>query len=82
MQKNICRLRKYWRKVDEFVRQPYSGWKERQGALQRMWGSSERAQKRVWEEVEGPEGEVELPSKKRRMVSNWSGFRTTDWSSE
>jgi len=32
--KNLQCLRKYWMKVDEFVREQYVEWKERQGQLE------------------------------------------------
>jgi len=54
------------------VREQYSGWKERQGQLERMWGSSEGIQKRGQEETSELEDEPKLLSKKRRTVSDQS----------
>ena len=76
--KNIRRLNKYWRGVDEFVREQYAGWKERQEQLGRMQGVPEGGsegglegdRKRGREETSGSEGRS--PSKKKRTVSNLS----------
>ena len=68
--KNLCRLNKYWRRVDGFVREQYAGWKEREEQLARMQRGSEG----VWKwgrEVSETDVEVELSSKKKRTVSDF-----------
>jgi len=68
---NLRRLRRYWRNVDTFVREEYAGWKMRQEELRRMQGGSEGVRKWGRKEVSESEAKVEIPSKKKRTVSDF-----------
>jgi len=74
--KNFCRLNKYWRRVDGFVREQYAGWKERQEQLGRMQGGSEGGSEGgwKWDQGEMSESEGRSPSKKKRTVSHFVMF--------
>ena len=67
--KNLRRLRRYWIRVDSFVKEQYAGWKEREGQLSRMREGSEEVRKRGREESSESEGGS--PNKKKRTVSNF-----------
>ena len=69
--KNLRRLRKYWIRVDSFVKEQYAGWKEREGQLGRMQEGSQEVRKRGQGERSESEDEHESPSKKKRTVSNF-----------
>ena len=40
--KNLQHLNKYWRRVDQFVREQFAGWRERQEFLQRVEGGLDK----------------------------------------
>ena len=73
--KNLRRLKRYWIRVDSFVKEQYAGWKEREGQLSRMREGSEEVRKRGRGERSESEGEHESPSKKKRTVSDFVTIR-------
>ena len=52
------------------MREEYAGWKMRQEELRRMQGGSEGVRKWGRKEVSESEAKVEIPSKKKRTVSD------------
>ena len=66
--KNLRRLNRYWREVDQFVKEQFAGWKERSSQLERMQGGSEGGRKRGREETSESEGGS---PKKKRTVSDY-----------